>query len=40
MITKILYLISGLIILVGITGGIMWLAIKLNDWLNDETVDL
>jgi uncharacterized protein YneF (UPF0154 family) len=40
MITKILYLISGLIILVGIIGGIMWLAIKLNDWLNDETVDL
>ena len=39
MIKQILYLISGLIIIAGIISGIMYVAIKINDWLSDEKVD-
>jgi hypothetical protein len=36
MIKQILYLISGLIIIAGIISGIMYSAIKINDWLSDD----
>lgn len=39
MIQQILYLIWGLSMVVGIAFGIMWLAIKLNNWLDDEQMD-
>jgi hypothetical protein len=39
MIKQILYLISGLIIIAGIISGIMYSAIKINDWLSDDKVD-
>jgi hypothetical protein len=37
MIKQIFYLISGLIIIAGIISGIMYAAIKINDWLSDKT---
>ncbi len=39
MIKQILYLISGLIIIAGIISGIMYSAIKINDWLSDDKMD-
>jgi hypothetical protein len=39
MIKQILYLISGLVIIAGIISGIMYAAIKINDWLSDDKVD-
>jgi hypothetical protein len=39
MIKQIFYLISGLLIIVGIISGIMYVAIKINDWLSDDKVD-
>jgi len=36
MIKQILYLISGLVIIAGIISGIMYVAIKINDWLSDD----
>jgi len=36
MIKQILYLISGLIIIMVIIRGIMYSAIKINDWLSDD----
>jgi hypothetical protein len=36
MIGQTIKLIIGLIITVGITGGIMYLAFKLNEWMNGE----
>jgi hypothetical protein len=39
MIKQILYLVSGLIIIAGIISGIMYVAIKINDWLSDDKVD-
>jgi len=39
MIKKILYLILGVSMTFGIVFGIMWLAIKINDWLSDEKMD-
>jgi hypothetical protein len=39
MIKQILYLIWGMGMVFGIIFGIMWLAIKINDWLSDEKVD-
>jgi len=36
MIKQILYLISGLIIIMVIISGIMYSAIKVNDWLSDD----
>ena len=36
MIGQTINLILGLIITVGITGGIMYLAFKLNEWMNGE----
>jgi hypothetical protein len=36
MIKQILYLVSGLIIITGIISGIMYSAIKINDWLSDD----
>jgi hypothetical protein len=39
MIKQIFYLISGLLIIVGIISGIMYVAIKINDWLSDDKMD-
>jgi hypothetical protein len=39
MIKQIFYLISGLLIIAGIIAGIMYVAIKINDWLSDDKVD-
>jgi hypothetical protein len=39
MIKQIFYLISGLLIITGIISGIMYVAIKINDWLSDDKVD-
>jgi hypothetical protein len=39
MIKQILYLILGVGMTFGIVFGIMWLAIKLNDWLYNEKMD-
>jgi hypothetical protein len=39
MIKQIFYLISGLLIIVGIISGIMYSAIKINDWLSDDKMD-
>jgi hypothetical protein len=39
MIKQIFYLISGLLIIAGIISGIMYSAIKINDWLSDDKVD-
>jgi hypothetical protein len=39
MIKQIFYLISGLLIIAGIISGIMYVAIKINDWLSDDKVD-
>jgi hypothetical protein len=39
MIKQILYLIWGMAMVFGIIFGIMWLAIKINDWLSDEKMD-
>jgi hypothetical protein len=39
MIKQILYLIWGLGMTFGIIFGIMYAAIKINDWLSDEKVD-
>jgi hypothetical protein len=39
MIKQILYLILGVSMTFGIVFGIMWLAIKLNDWLYNEKMD-
>ena len=39
MIKQILYLVSGLIMIAGIISGIMYVAIKINDWLSDEKLD-
>ena len=36
MIKQIFYLISGLIIITVIISGIMYIAIKINDWLSDD----
>jgi hypothetical protein len=36
MIKQILYLIFGMGMVFGITIGIAWLAIKINDWLSDD----
>jgi hypothetical protein len=39
MIKQILYLILGVGMTFGIVFGIMWLAIKINDWLHNEKMD-
>jgi hypothetical protein len=39
MIKQILYLIWGLVMTAGIVSGIMYAAIKINDWLSDEKMD-
>jgi len=39
MIKQIFYLISGLLIIAGIISGIMYVAIKINDWLSGDKVD-
>ena len=39
MIKQIFYLISGLLIIAGIISGIMYVAIKINDWLSDDKAD-
>jgi hypothetical protein len=39
MIKQIFYLISGLLIIAGIISGIMYVAIKINDWLSDDKLD-
>jgi hypothetical protein len=39
MIKQIFYLISGLLIIAGIISGIMYSAIKINDWLSDDKMD-
>lgn len=39
MIKQILYLILGVGMTFGIVFEIMWLAIKINDWLSDEKMD-
>jgi hypothetical protein len=39
MIKQIFYLISGLLIIAGIISGIMYVAIKINDWLSDDKMD-
>jgi len=39
MIKQIFYLVSGLLIIAGIISGIMYVAIKINDWLSDDKVD-
>jgi len=39
MIKQIFYLISGLLIIAGIISDIMYVAIKINDWLSDDKVD-
>jgi hypothetical protein len=36
MIKQILYLVSGMIIIAVIIRGIMYSAIKINDWLSDD----
>jgi len=36
MIKQIFYLVSGLIIIAVIISGIMYSAIKINDWLSDD----
>jgi hypothetical protein len=38
-IKQILYLILGVGMTFGIVFGIMWLAIKINDWLHNEKMD-
>jgi hypothetical protein len=39
MIKQILYLIWGMGMVFGFAFGIVWLAIRLNNWLNDEKMD-
>jgi hypothetical protein len=39
MIKQILYLILGVGMTFSIVFGIMWLAIKINDWLHNEKMD-
>jgi hypothetical protein len=39
MIKQILYLIWGMAMVFGFAFGIVWLAIRLNNWLNDEKMD-
>ncbi len=36
MIKQVINIIIGLIITIGITGGIMYIAFKLNEWMNGE----